>query len=239
MSCAAGYFCASTTSSPTCERTALVNENCDAAPCAGEINYLLFPTAHCQPNKGPQFCRRLGRQDESCGGVGCNVLFTCDTNTFTCKLRPGDGDACTLSVNTSTPTTDERNQLIQDASFACRLGRLRNVPAITLGSPGYSCVQTGTTTGHGTCLPLPTLAAACGIGPNLSATCADGAYCSAIDPVNLAPISGMCEALVAPGDACSDNWQDGLLGPQCLGNSSCGPNNQELLVCQMNGACLF
>lgn len=213
----------------TCEPFASLGSACEDRPCAGSPQTSLgLPSTACVSRNEASTCVELGRAGASCADVPCHPLYDCDEATLTCVLRPGDGDTCRLSIDVAAPNADERAALVGEALYRCRVGdalggRFSRELTQTLG--GWSCVQTGTTTGRGTCRPMPKLGDACGFGPDLSASCADLSYCLGLDVT--APMSQAltCVGAAGPGETCP---LDGAFGATCTPGAYC---DFELRTC--------
>lgn len=208
VTCSPGQFCDfGQVQMATCQPIAQLGEDCDRAPCAGASAFLFVPTTECVRTGTIAVCAPLRATGQTCGNENCNVFNDCD-DTNTCVLRPGEGAACTLSIDTTTPDFNDRYNLIGEANEACSVTH-------EFAAPGLACVQTSSRTGNGTCERLPGVNEACGIGEGLSARCADGAYCPAIDPQTFAPVMGTCMLPIAIEELCDENWDGFLLNPQC------------------------
>jgi hypothetical protein len=227
--CGPRSACVSFKGPGTCVPFAGLGRSCESVSCAGsEPASLGLPTTACASVNEASTCVALGRAGASCADAPCHPLYDCDEATLTCVLRPGDGDACSLSVDVATPTPDERGALIGEALYRCRVGdalggRFSREFTRTLG--GWSCVQTGTTTGRGTCRPMPTSGEACGFGPNLSASCEGASYCPGLDVSMPMSQAAICVASAGPGETCP---LDGAYGAPCTPGAFC---DFELRVC--------
>lgn len=228
--------CVSFKGQGTCERFAALGGSCEDRPCAGSPQASLgLPTTACASVNEASVCVELGRAGDSCTDSPCHPLYDCEEVTQTCVLRPGDGDACRMSVDVAAPSADERAALVGEALYRCRVGdalggRFSREFTQTLG--GWSCVQTGTTTGLGTCRPMPTLGDTCGFGPNLAASCAGLSYCLGLDVTVPMSQAQTCVATAGPGQTCP---LDAAFGATCTPGAFC---DFELRTC-VSFACEF
>lgn len=154
-------------------------------------------------------CRSLGGAGDSCELLGCQEFHLCDDAQL-CRLKPTRGATCSLPYDVAMPTSEQQQLNIVTARLG---GRINESNALG----GDYCVQTATTSGRGACTPIPSAGQACGIGQGVSALCAPGSWCDAIDPLQLAPIMGSCTPAIPAGDMCNPDWADAILGPSCAG----------------------
>lgn len=154
-------------------------------------------------------CRSLGGAGDSCELLGCQEFHLCDDAQL-CRLKPTRGATCSLPYDVAMPTSEQQQLNIVTARLG---GRINESNALG----GDYCVQTATTSGRGACTPIPSAGQACGIGQGVSALCAPGSWCDAIDPLQLARIMGSCTPAIPAGDMCNPDWADAILGPSCAG----------------------
>lgn len=211
LRCTSGYTCSEWDEEPTCQPKVPLGADCSTTECLGSSEGLIFPLAQCVISSTTATCQAYGRAGASCAEAACNTLYACEGGQ--CVLRPGENDPCELPVDVPAPDRDQTLENLQSAPFACRVTYLE-------GYPGLGCVQTGTTSGAGTCLALPRLGEACGIGPGLSALCVDS-VCAAIDSSTLAPITSVCVPQALEGEGCEPLWPAGALGEQCAPGLAC------------------
>ena len=253
--CEPGLYCATAggASCPgTCRARPAIGATCDArfAPCAagawceggvcvaaavaaGEVCAVSAQCpadAFCDESETPPRCRpprgagASCAEDEGCAaGLFCAVAELADTGD--CAPQLGAGEVCTPFLSGGQCAAPQ----------VCDMELARCVPPAE--GVGDACVADWQPCRGGglwcdpaseTCAPLPALGGACGAGG--AEGCALGA-CSASDGLE----AGVCEAFVAPDEACEDDAQCG--GLDCTGGrcgldpaAACAPERAGLGV---------
>ncbi len=238
---AAAESCFSALDAPGCD--AFASSACDVSPfvpkvgvngfcvnnveCTSASDGCYSPTLAC----GAAKCLAAGTVGAPCGTSvtsSCDAHTFCDTSTYTCQARAGNGAACLVPC---------------DAGLYCPAAVC--VPQLSAGSPctGYgqcSEAQNLYCSGGGTCQPIPATPHGVGQECGYPLECASNLWCDyATSPYT-------CKAKVQVPSACTSDSECGTPGSACIADTVGGPTSHcrvllgEGLACTPGlGACQY